>query len=600
MGRDRGTLPAVYPGSPGPAESDPLKFSWQNTSFETVRDKGRDIGRALVQLISAAPQVLFGRSRNRRPRHATPRASRHATRPAENRKADSGRSTIRHRVRLRWGMGAVSARLCAAAVLLSYGRASPRTFVCGGVLGALYRGGDGGRAGADGDLAVRLVDVLVRHGCHRVLVITPRSRVDDAAPPCTTAACAREALESAGLGEMALDHRRFRLVVSGDVGAVLQRHVFRFFFSTGVASVPSESPMSRFAVYIKLPAPPLAADARRAPLDEGASSWASYDAAWVEDCHGSGHFARFLEELEARGGAAPSPPLVDAFCTTDARWEESAELRLWRIRQNVVFLKHLRRIPFAYDPAIQPAEAAGARYAAVIVQRRREASFPQVVRNVVGMLGREWALHVFCGAETVPFVRRTLSAMAPRVRVHVLGGAPGEAIAGYNAVMLSRDFWQALEAHERVLVFQGDSVLLRSDIHRFLHYTYIGAPWCRGNRDALAFLRERRIAAMVGNGGLSLRDPAAMLRCLDHFITDGMRHLNEALLFAWCLEAMPTPAALATEAQAAAFALEDVCEGAGGLLEAILPLGLHAAWYYLDEAAYLDLLGRAGQQLAVA
>jgi hypothetical protein len=80
----------------------------------------------------------------------------------------------------------------------------------------------------------------------------------------------------------------------------------------------------------------------------------------------------------------------------------------------------------------------------------------------------------------------------------------------YNALLKSQDFWNAISAKE-VLMVQDDGFLLRRGVEaRFCHdkYDYVGAPWraCPDN-DELVHLAN---AELVGNGGVSVRNVAAM------------------------------------------------------------------------------------------
>ena len=68
-----------------------------------------------------------------------------------------------------------------------------------------------------------------------------------------------------------------------------------------------------------------------------------------------------------------------------------------------------------------------------------------------------------------------------------------------------------------------DSFFLKPLDYTHLKYDYIGAPWClltnipaREEYEAGHIAAENMIS--VGNGGFSLRNPAAMLRCITEYI----------------------------------------------------------------------------------
>jgi len=71
----------------------------------------------------------------------------------------------------------------------------------------------------------------------------------------------------------------------------------------------------------------------------------------------------------------------------------------------------------------------------------------------------------------------------------------------YNSFMTNPHLWVRLQNYERVLVFQNDSMLLRKGIEEFYKWDYIGAPW--------------KFQQNGGNGGLSLRNPKAMLKTIN-------------------------------------------------------------------------------------
>ena len=89
-------------------------------------------------------------------------------------------------------------------------------------------------------------------------------------------------------------------------------------------------------------------------------------------------------------------------------------------------------------------------------------------------------------------------------------------IEGYNKLLTSVSFWSRFNA-ERVLIFQHDSSLLRIGIEYFFNADYIGAPW--------------KFQAWGGNGGLSLRNPAIMIKIINNEPFDFSKHGNEDIYF---------------------------------------------------------------------
>lgn len=153
----------------------------------------------------------------------------------------------------------------------------------------------------------------------------------------------------------------------------------------------------------------------------------------------------------------------------------------------------------------------------------------------------------------------------------------------YNELLKSREFWEQLQDYERVLLVQDDGFVIRTgDIDAFLKFDYVGAPW-----DPAApyntYMRDsehHRISPnYVGNGGLSLRNPRAMLELCGrqdddagaralHF--DGLQPEPEDVFFAkMCLRHNKL---LPTFEEAKRFSSEEVL--------CMESLGFHKVWGY--------------------
>lgn len=141
--------------------------------------------------------------------------------------------------------------------------------------------------------------------------------------------------------------------------------------------------------------------------------------------------------------------------------------------------------------------------------------------------------------------------------------------ADYNRLLTSKEFWNKFKKFDRVLIFQHDSMLLRYGIDEFLKWDFIGAP-----------LYHIPFPAM--NGGLSLRNPKKMLKCIADWPYRGMNeHGNEDVYFcAW----LNTHGKLPDIETAKSFSVETVFHPK--------PLGYHAmAKYLTPEECNLILNG---------
>jgi hypothetical protein len=159
--------------------------------------------------------------------------------------------------------------------------------------------------------------------------------------------------------------------------------------------------------------------------------------------------------------------------------------------------------------------------AAVIVETRPLFFLPMVLRNVAYFLGAEWNIHIFCGDLNERFVREALKGWS--VDVRVLRGVRRLETAKYNAMLISREFWE-LFAEGKILIFQTDSLMCGSNIVEFLRYDYVGAPCVQFNEQ------------YVANGGFSLRTRTKVLQAIanvrhtgepeDVYLTAAMRRIG--------------------------------------------------------------------------
>jgi len=137
------------------------------------------------------------------------------------------------------------------------------------------------------------------------------------------------------------------------------------------------------------------------------------------------------------------------------------------------------------------------KYAAVIVETRKVDGFGQIVKSHMKHLPADWDLVVWTGQFNKDYVETQVPQATKLLTCNV------DNIDKYNKLLLSVGFWTILNEYDRVLIFQSDSMLLKDGIELFLKYSYVGAPWIWAN--------DRQKG---GNGGLSIREPMAMIKAI--------------------------------------------------------------------------------------
>ena len=228
------------------------------------------------------------------------------------------------------------------------------------------------------------------------------------------------------------------------------------------------------------------------------------------------------------------------------------------------------------------------RRVAVIVETRAHFALEYAVKNVMGHLGTEWSLQVFHGRLNANFTNAVLSQVQgthyTKLEVDIAS------VDMYNQLLKSADFWLQVRA-QQVLLFQVDSVMIRSLDRDMFRYDYVGAPWHLAN--------ERWTAALpqgVGNGGFSLRNVQAVLDVIkQHGNTSGAseqedqfyaRHMVDSPLYS-----------VAPRDVAYRFAAEVPCPDIEERLsKAHIPTAVHGSWYYYTDAGRVRQLQRFLEQ----
>jgi hypothetical protein len=137
-------------------------------------------------------------------------------------------------------------------------------------------------------------------------------------------------------------------------------------------------------------------------------------------------------------------------------------------------------------------------FALVIVETRQHPNFKNVILNLLDHLNcEEFCLYVFHSFENETFVKQFQNIR----NIKFIKEDWGQLISfnEYNNILTSERFWNTIES-EKIVIFQCDSLVLRTGLERYLGFDYIGAPW-----------GDKR----VGNGGFSIRSKSKMLKILE-------------------------------------------------------------------------------------
>jgi hypothetical protein len=149
---------------------------------------------------------------------------------------------------------------------------------------------------------------------------------------------------------------------------------------------------------------------------------------------------------------------------------------------------------------------------AVIIEPRSHPDLLTVIKSTMFHLNKtnshiKWGLQIFHGNQNEKLVENITTLFDNVVTVNI--GVDNLTNIEHSEYMETMDFWGKVKG-DKALIFQTDSLLLRSGIDEFLDYDYIGAPW-----------RKPKEGQWVGNGGLSLRTVSKMVEiCENNPVTE--------------------------------------------------------------------------------
>lgn len=163
-------------------------------------------------------------------------------------------------------------------------------------------------------------------------------------------------------------------------------------------------------------------------------------------------------------------------------------------------------------------------------------------------------------------------------------------IQGYNRLLLSTEFYVRFAAWEFMLLLQPDAIVLHDDLDHWCAqaFDYVGAPWPDAvelfvNLGRFEGERGRRVRALVGNGGFSLRRIAKQVALLQEFpeAVDYFRRSGSSEdLFFSLMGLLSHDYVLPNEITASRFALELKPSFYFAVNGGRVPMGAHAWWKY--------------------
>jgi hypothetical protein len=141
---------------------------------------------------------------------------------------------------------------------------------------------------------------------------------------------------------------------------------------------------------------------------------------------------------------------------------------------------------------------------AVLIEYRCLPHLEFLIRNCIIKLGDKWSQTIICGNNNYDFICDIVKKIGRDIKI-INSQHDNLTPSTYSLFLASTDFWNLLVG-DKILIYQEDTCIFKSNIAEFLKWDYIGAPWPKGQNDT---------HNCVGNGGLSLRTKSKMIEVIN-------------------------------------------------------------------------------------
>jgi hypothetical protein len=137
---------------------------------------------------------------------------------------------------------------------------------------------------------------------------------------------------------------------------------------------------------------------------------------------------------------------------------------------------------------------------AILIEYRLFPHLEFLIRNTIDKIGSGWSYSVVCGNLNYDYMVEMCDKISPNIKI-IKTDYDNLNQSTYSELFATVEFWN-LFAGEKLLIYQEDSCVFKSNINDFVDWDYVGAPWAQTQNDNVN---------CVGNGGFTLRTKQCMI-----------------------------------------------------------------------------------------
>jgi len=140
---------------------------------------------------------------------------------------------------------------------------------------------------------------------------------------------------------------------------------------------------------------------------------------------------------------------------------------------------------------------------AILIEFRILPHIEFIIKNAIIKLGDSFSHTIVCGNENYLMMKQMCDDISSNIKIIKLE-KNNITINEYNNLFYDLSFWERFYGN-KLLFYQEDTIIFKNNIHDFLQYDYVGAPWN---------LESNPNFPSVGNGGFSLRNRNMLMEIL--------------------------------------------------------------------------------------
>ena len=146
------------------------------------------------------------------------------------------------------------------------------------------------------------------------------------------------------------------------------------------------------------------------------------------------------------------------------------------------------------------------KHVAVLLESRFIPNITVLLKQISRFLSNEWSIILLVANDVLDKYKCIVEKINNTIQVELLTYALSS-VKDYNDIMLNPIFWKKFESFKKILIFQGDTMIYKYGIEKFMKYDYVGAPWPT-SLDTIT---------RIGNGGFSLRSVLPVINCIENY-----------------------------------------------------------------------------------